>query len=426
MTVANRQESEDQTSSHRISRVRYASHVVRHAVQLFSPITAVATRASVERNREVRRARAIEAARDRVHQLRRPTRPRMRALVVNAGGRFAWRSTPQPPLPGPNGALVHPIAVSTCDLDRALALGASPFPLPLHFGHECVAEVIEVGDDVSYIRPGQRVVVPFQISCGTCPRCRAGLTSNCASVPPISMYGFGIGGGHWGGAYSDVIAVPYADAMLVALPEVIRPTTAASVADNIADAYRHVAPHLPGILERYPSAPVTIVAGYSKRSLLSASLPLYAGLIARALGAGDVVLADSRPHVRAHAESLGLAACTPRELRGVQRAPLVIAASGSSRGLRAALWATDDDGICSSAGGLHSSARIPQAMMFARNVTLKVGRANARAVIPQVLDLIAAGQIDPDRVTTHTGSLDDAPAKLATHVHGNATKTILA
>ncbi|MGD9737300.1 MAG: alcohol dehydrogenase catalytic domain-containing protein [Solirubrobacterales bacterium] len=53
-----------------------------------------------------------------------------------------------------------------------MGLGAAPFPLPLHFGHECVAEVVEVAAGVSAVRPGQRVVVPFQISCGDCEPCR--------------------------------------------------------------------------------------------------------------------------------------------------------------------------------------------------------------------------------------------------------------
>jgi hypothetical protein len=85
------------------------------------------------------------------------------------------------------GAVVRPIAITTCDLDPLIALGASPFPLPVQLGHECVAEVLAVGQDVATIRPGQRVVVPFQINCGSCTACRAGHTSNCTSVPPISM-----------------------------------------------------------------------------------------------------------------------------------------------------------------------------------------------------------------------------------------------
>jgi alcohol dehydrogenase len=69
----------------------------------------------------------------------------MRALVAARGERLRWRSIAAPPAPGPHGAVVHPIAVATCDLDRALILGRTPFPLPLCIGHECVAEVLAVG-----------------------------------------------------------------------------------------------------------------------------------------------------------------------------------------------------------------------------------------------------------------------------------------
>jgi alcohol dehydrogenase len=219
--------------------------------------------------------------------------------------------------------------------------------------------------------------------------------------------------------------VPYADGMLVAVPDGVRAVTAASAADNIPDAYRHIAPHLPDIIARQPDAHVIIMAGLSPRAPLSPSLPLYAGLIAQAFGAAEVVLADARPAVRAHARRLGLTACTPDQLRDVPRAPLVLAASGSARGLRTAVSMTADDGVCTSVGGMHRTARIPQGFMFARNVTLRIGRANARAVIPQVLDMIADGGLDPDLVTTQTGSLDDAPTRMATHVHHRETKTIL-
>lgn len=349
----------------------------------------------------------------------------MRALSVSPGARFAWQQVPVPPPPGPDGAIVHPIAVATCDLDRAIALGETPFMLPLHFGHECIAEVLQVGERVTTVRPGERVVVPFQISCGTCPSCRAGLTANCQSVPPISMFGFGIGGGHWGGVVSDQLAVPFADGMLVKLPAGIEPAVAASVADNVSDGYRHIAPHLPALLERDRDSDVLIVAARDQRSPYSASVPLYAGLVARALGARHVRFVDARPTVRAEADQLGLTALPPSELRGLAPAPLVIDASGSPRGLRTALTMTARDGICTSIGGLHTNARIPTGLLYGRNATLHVGRTHARAIIPYVLELISDGRLQPERVTTHRGVLDDAPRVLREHVTGTATKTIL-
>jgi alcohol dehydrogenase len=349
----------------------------------------------------------------------------MRALVASPGGRLSWRAVPAPPPPRPQGALVHPIAVATCDLDRALALGATPFPLPLRFGHECVAEVLSVGDQVARVRPGQRVVVPFQISCGSCSPCLAGHTGNCASVPPISMYGFGLAGGHWGGALSDQLAVPYADAMLVPLPATLDPVAAASVADNVCDGYRHVAPFLPDLLRRDPDAAVLIVAGVTRRPVFSPSIPLYAGLVARALGARSVHLADTRPGVRDHAQRLGLLPLHPKELRRHRPAPLVVDGSAHPRGLRLALSNTAPDGVCSSAGTLHVRASLPVGLMYGRNVAFHIARTHARTHIPQVLQLMSEGRLHPEAVATTVASLEDAPGVLHEHVIGDATKTIL-
>lgn len=347
----------------------------------------------------------------------------MRALTVGTGGRVQWRDAPVPRLPSPEGAIVHPIAVATCDLDRLLALGRTPFPLPLHFGHECVAEVLSVGEHVVQVRPGDRVVVPFQISCGTCAPCRAGHTGNCATVPPVSMYGFGVGGGHWGGAVSDQLAVPYADAMLVRLPSGVEAAAAASVADNVCDGYRHIGPHAKLIDDG--DGEVLILAGMSRRPVFSASVPLYAGLVARALGARRVHFCDSREDVRRHAEQLGLEPHEPSELRHLPTLPLVVDATASPSGIRAALEHTAPDGVCSSVGLLHRIAPIPAGLMFGRNVTLHIGRSHARALIPRVLELVSSGKLRPELVTTDLAPIDEAPRAIKAHLHGGATKTIL-
>jgi alcohol dehydrogenase len=399
--------------------------VAVHVAGVLTPTAAMASKVAFERDVPQRVQRLREALRDAFEQRRRPTRERMRALKVGPGGRFSWRDVPAPPPPGPDGAIVHPIATATCDLDRLLALGATPFILPLHFGHECVAEVVAVGESVATVRPGDRVIVPFQISCGACGACRAGFTGNCQNVPPISMYGFGVGGGHWGGAVSDQLAVPFADAMLVPLPDGIDPAAAASVADNVCDGYRHVAPYADDLLARDPDAEMLIVAGITRRPGVSASITLYAGLVARALGLRAVHLVDGRPSVREHAERLGLVAHRPSELRRLPLFPLVMDASGSPSGLAAALNHTAEEGICSSAGGLHRTARIPSALMFGRNVTCRIARSHARATIPHVLELMQEGRLSPELVTTEVAPIDEAPQAIRRHVLGEATKTVL-
>jgi alcohol dehydrogenase len=237
------------------------------------------------------------------------------------------------------------------------------------------------------------------------------------------MYGFGLAGGHWGGAFSDRLAVPYADAMLVALPDGVEAAAASGLADNVCDAYRHVAPHLPALLARDADAEVLIVSTADRGSLFSGSVPLYTGLVARALGARRVTLADARPHIRAEAERLGIEALDPRALAKRPPAPLVIDMTFDALGR--ALACTAPDGVCSSSGTLHRSARIPTLLMYGRNATLHLGRTHARTLIPRVLELLTDAQLRPLDVSTRVAPLDQAPTVLAEHFRGGVIKTIL-
>ena len=239
------------------------------------------------------------------------------------------------------------------------------------------------------------------------------------------MYGFGVWGGHWGGAIADELAVPYADAMLVPLPDGLDPVAAASVADNVSDAYRHMDAHLPSLLASDPDARVLIVGAQSRRHLFTSSVSLYTGLIAKAMGARDVTLVDVRPEVRRQGESLGLTAVTPEVARRADPAPLTADVSGTPAGLRFALNMTAPDGTCTSSGTLHAHARIPTLQMYGRNVTLTIARVHARTVIPDVLALMSAGRLHPELVTTTVAGFDDAQLALTEHVRKAHTKTVI-
>src|SRR5262245_50564336 len=175
----------------------------------------------------------------------------MQQLTFVEPGKLEWRDVPEPKLQGDGEALVRPIAVATCDLDKMVVRGYVPAEEGLPFGHECIAEVTEVGDAVGSVRPGDLVSVPFQISCGECDRCRRGQTGNCERVERMATYGLPVGT-NYGGFLSDAARVPFADAMLVRVPDGVEPATIASLSDNIPDGWRTVGPQL---AER-PGAPV--------------------------------------------------------------------------------------------------------------------------------------------------------------------------
>jgi alcohol dehydrogenase len=337
----------------------------------------------------------------------------MEQLTFVEPHRLEWREVPAPRLEADTAALVRPLAVTTCDLDHGIIAGRVPLPGPFPLGHEFVAEVVDVGDAVGSVRPGDRVVVPFQISCGHCGRCRKGLTSSCETVPVRSAYGLGpIGGLDWGGALADLLRVPYADAMLQPLPAGVAPAAVASASDNLCDAWRTVAP----FLADEPGATVLVVGGGA------ISIALYAVAVARALGAGRVVYLDTDPARGALAERLGAEVVVGAFPRRAGEFAITVDASADPDGLACALRSVVPYGVCTSVGIYYGDTTVPLLEMYGRGVRFVTGRVNARAHLPFVLDLVATGRLDPTPVTSAEVAWRDAVDAL---LHGGAKPVIV-
>jgi alcohol dehydrogenase len=324
----------------------------------------------------------------------------MRSLVLEGASRLAWRELPEPKRRYEREALVRPLAVATCDLDWPMILGQTPFPFPVHLGHECVAEVIEGPERFA---PGDRVVIPFQISCGTCERCRRGLTGKCETVPPLSMYGFGALGGAWGGMLSDLVLVPYAEAMLVPLPEGVDPAVPPSASDNMADGWRTVAPALADL----PGAEVLVVSGGGMRSL-----PLYAVDAALALGAASVTYVDTDSYRLEVAQELGATPVEGPPEESLGTFPVTVEGTATPEGLVATLRLTDSGGHCTTLGQLAPEASLPLFELYSRGVHLHIGIGMARPAMPAILDLVAAGRLRPQVVTSASAAWEDATEAL--------------
>ncbi len=304
-------------------------------------------------------------------------------------------------------------------------LGATQLPLPLHLGHECVAEVLAVGERVATVRSATAWSSRFRSTAASVSRAAPGAPAAARACRRSPCTAWALGAGHWGGAFSDRLAVPYADAMLVALPDGIDPAAAASVADNVCDAYRHIAPHLPDAAARDPNAEVLVFAAHSPRSLFTASCPLYTGMIALALGARNVHFADSPP-VGARARAApGDARAAPA--RAAPPPPGSRSSSTSaSTGSPAPLPRPRRTACARAPADCTAACSIPMLRMYVRNATLHVGRTHVRALMPEVLELMARGGLHPQAITTTIAPLDEAPSVLREHfLGGESVKTVL-
>jgi threonine dehydrogenase-like Zn-dependent dehydrogenase len=328
----------------------------------------------------------------------------MRQLTFEEAGRYAWREVPEPQITDPKQALVRPLAVACCDLDVAVCRGRVPLPPGYAVGHEGLAEVIAVGDDVTGVRVGDRVVVPFQISCGTCRECRRGVTGSCGSVPLMAAYGMApIAGLDGGGFMSDLVLVPYADAMLVPVPEAVEPISIASLSDNIPDGWRAVGPFEHELARLDPVDRRVLVVG-------RLSIGLYSAAFAAAMGA-HVDYVDTDAQRLSAAEKLGAVVHDrDRPDKSWERYPVTVHTSADVSSLAATVRATWPDGVCTDTGIYDQpSVEMPLLSMYTRGVRFVTGRVNARTVIPKVLELLASG-LDLSPALDRVVAWEDAPS----------------
>ncbi len=328
----------------------------------------------------------------------------MRQLDFIEAGKLEWRDVDEPKLEGDGEAIVRPVAVATCDLDRGFLAGIVPSPGEFPFGHEGIAEVVEVGDGVRSIVPGEVVSVPFQISCGECGQCRRGHSGNCESVPRMSMYGLPLGP-DYGGFLSDAVRVPFADAMLVPVPEDVDPKAIASLSDNLPDAWRTVGPQL----DAEPGSPVLICGG-------AGSIPLYAAAFAVALGAERVDFAGGSPEEREVAESLGANLLDEEFPERLGPYPITVNGGFTHESLHCALRSTGPDGICTSIGIYYEAETpIPLLEIYTKGIWFHTGRPHAREAMPRILELVQSGDVRPELITRETAAWDDAVDALIAH-----------
>ena len=315
----------------------------------------------------------------------------MKALIYLGAGqnKLEWQEKPDLAVQGDVEAIVRPIASATCDLDREILCGTVPMSQHPGFaiGHECVAEVLEVGDKVRRHKRGDIVVVPCFISCGVCVQCRAGMHTHCTTVSPVAsdrVYGLPTER-NWGPLLGPCA---FADGMLVPVPSGVDPVAVASASDNIVDAYITVRRGM----AKHPGAPTLVVGGLD-------SFGLFVAEQAMAQGSERVDYYDRDPKRRAAARLLGCEVLS--EMPEVDRHyPFVVFAARHNAELEPAIRAMAPGGPHSASVRVFRRAYDNQCLgdVHERRRHSAVGVPNSKTDIPAVLEQVRCGHIHPERI----------------------------
>jgi S-(hydroxymethyl)glutathione dehydrogenase / alcohol dehydrogenase len=148
-----------------------------------------------------------------------------------------------PKIEHPNDAIVRVRLAAICGSDLHLYHGLMPDTRIGHtFGHEFIGEVVEVGSSVAALVPGDRVMVPFNIFCGSCFFCSRGLFSNCHNVNPNAtavggIYGYSHSSGGYDGGQAEFVRVPFADVGPSIIPDWLQDEDALLMTDALATGY---------------------------------------------------------------------------------------------------------------------------------------------------------------------------------------------
>ena len=167
----------------------------------------------------------------------------MRAMTYRGPYKVRVEEKPEPRIEHPNDAIVRVTRAAICGSDLHLYHGLMPDTRIGHtFGHEIVGVVEEVGPSVQNLQRGDRVMVPFNIYCGSCFFCARGLYSNCHNVNPNAtaaggIYGYSHTTGGYDGGQAEYVRVPFADVGPAVIPDWLDDEDALMLTDAFSTGY---------------------------------------------------------------------------------------------------------------------------------------------------------------------------------------------
>lgn len=357
----------------------------------------------------------------------------MRALVYRGPYKVRVEEKPDPRIEHPNDAVVRVTCAAICGSDLHLYHGMMPDTRVGHtFGHEFVGVVEQVGPSVRNLAVGDRVMVPFNIFCGTCFFCARGLWSNCHNVNPNAtavggIYGYSHTTGGYDGGQAELVRVPFADVGPSKIPDWLPDEDAVLLTDACSTGY--FGAQLGDIAE----GDVVVVLG-------AGPVGLFAARSAWLMGAGRVIVVDhldyrlEKARTFAFAETVNFAEVDDlvvhlKKATGYLGADVVIDAVGAEAdgnltqhvtgaklklqgGSPVALnWAIDSVrkggtvSVMGAYGPIFSAVKFGDAVN--KGLTIRTNQAPVKRQWPRLLEHIRNGYLTPSDIVTHRIPLDD-------------------
>jgi S-(hydroxymethyl)glutathione dehydrogenase/alcohol dehydrogenase len=357
----------------------------------------------------------------------------MKAMVYRGPYRIRVEEKDPPRIEHPNDAVVRVELAAICGSDLHLYHGMMPDTrVGTTFGHEFIGVVDEVGPSVESLRPGDRVMVPFNVFCGTCWFCARGLYSNCHNVNPNAtavggIYGYSHTTGGYDGGQAELVRVPFADVGPTKIPDWMGPEDALMCTDALPTGY--FGAQLGDITE----GDVVVVFG-------AGPVGLYAAQSAWLMGAGRVIVVDHLDYRLelaadiAHAEILNFGHVRDvvvelKKLTDHLGADVVIDAVGAEAdgnllqhitsaklklqgGSPIALnWAIDavrkggTVSVMGAYGPMFSAVKFGDALN--KGLTIRANQCPVKRQWPRLFEHIRNGYLKPHEIITHRIPLDD-------------------
>ena len=341
----------------------------------------------------------------------------LRAAIFNGPNDITVGERPDAKITESSDAIVRVVRGCVCGSDLWYYRGINAHKVG-SIGHEYIGIVEAVGGEVTSLMAGDLVIAPFTFSDGTCPACQAGFQSNCE-------HGGGFGDGEHDGGQGQYVRAPYADATLVKVPgedftdEQLASFTALS--DVMCTGY-------------HAAVSARVEAGQTVAVVGDGAVGLSGVLAAQDLGAARIIALSRNLARQAVAREFG--ATDIIDQRGQDAIDTVLKLTDGV-GVDAALECVGTDqsietavGI-TRAGGMIGAVGVPLYVKFKyqdifwKNIGIRGGVAPARRYIPELLDDVLAGGINPGRVFDFETDLDHVPEAYAAMDERRAIKSLL-